>query len=94
MMDEDDRRRRARELAQARYGFRWHLPIYVLVNVGFVVLWWYTGMGFFWPIFPILFWGFAVLAHYLGAYRTMGHEWIEQETEKILREQEGELGER
>jgi hypothetical protein len=29
---EYERRRRAREVAEARYGFRWHLPIYVLVN--------------------------------------------------------------
>ena len=42
----------------------------------------------------MLFWGIAVIAHYWVAYRTMGHEWIERETDKILREQEGELGKR
>lgn len=88
-MEENDRRRRARELAQARYWFRWHPPIYVLVNIGLVVLWWYTGMGFFWPVFPMFFWGIGVVAHYLGAYRTVGRRWVERETEKILQEEEG-----
>lgn len=88
MVDENDGLRRARELAQARYGFRWHLPVYLLVNGGFVLIWWYNGTeSFFWPVFPMLFWGIGLVAHYLGAYGTMGRRWIERETERILREE-------
>jgi hypothetical protein len=81
------RRRRAREMAAARYGFRWHLPTYVLVNAFLVILWAYSGGGFFWPIFPLVFWGLGVLTHYWGAYRSMGTSWIDRETERILREE-------
>ena len=53
-------RERARELALARYRLRWHLPVYVLVNAGLVLIWWTSGAGFFWPAFPIVFWGLGV----------------------------------
>ena len=81
---ENERRRRAREVAEARHGFRWHLPIYVLVNGFLVVVWAVSGVGFFWPIFPLVFWGMGLFAHYWGAYRSFGGSWIDRETEKIL----------
>lgn len=88
-MDPGLDRARARELAMARYGFRWHLPVYIVVNLGLVAVWFYAGAGFFWPIFPMIFWGIGVLAHYVGAYRTFGEAWIARETEKILQERGG-----
>jgi len=66
-------------IAEARYGFRWHLAIYIIVNLGLVAIWYYTGAGFPWPIFPILFWGLGLLGHYWGAYHTTGGGWIERE---------------
>ncbi|HKX19399.1 MAG TPA: 2TM domain-containing protein [bacterium] len=86
MSAEDERRRRARQTAEARYGFFWHLPIYVIVNLGLVAVWYFSGAGFPWPIFPIFFWGLGVFAHYMAAYHRSGPDWIERETEKILRE--------
>jgi 2TM domain-containing protein len=81
---EYERRRRAREIAEARYGFRWHLPIYVLVNGFLIAIWAYSGGGFFWPAFPFVFWGMGLFAHYWGAYRSFSGSWIDRETEKIL----------
>jgi hypothetical protein len=81
---EYERRRRAREVAEARYGFRWHLPIYVLVNGFLVVIWALSGEGIFWPAFPLVFWGMGLIAHYWGAYRSFGGSWVDRETEKIL----------
>src|SRR5467141_925790 len=88
LVADDARLRRARMIAEARYGFRWHLAIYIIVNLGLVAIWYYTGAGFPWPIFPILFWGLGVLGHYWGAYHTTGGGWIERETQKILQEDE------
>ena len=85
---DDARLRRARMIAEARYGFRWHLAIYIIVNLGLVAIWYYTGAGFPWPLFPILFWGLGVLGHYWGAYHTTGGGWIERETRKILQEED------
>ena len=70
-------------IAEARYGFRWHLAIYIIVNLGLVAIWYYTGAGFPWPLFPTLFWGLGVLGHYWGAYHTTGGGWIERETRRF-----------
>jgi fatty acid desaturase len=87
---DDDRQSRARSLAEARYAFRWHLPIYLIVNTGLVAIWYFSGGGFPWPLFPIVFWGLGVVGHYIGAYHVrLGEDWIERETQKILTEQPG-----
>lgn len=93
-MDETGERRRAREMAQARFLLRVHALVYVLVNVGLLVIWWNRGRGYFWPGFPIVFWGVGVIAHYLVAYRMTGRGWIDRETDRILRERERESGDR
>ncbi len=89
MEGEDERGSRAREIAEARYGFRWHLVIYVVVNLGLVLIWYFAGDGFPWPVFPLVFWGIGLASHYVGAYRTPGKAWIDRETERILSEQGG-----
>lgn len=91
-MEDEGRRRRARQLAEERYGFRWHLGWYVAVNVGLIGIWFFTGLPngvFFWPVFPLVFWGIFVFVHYVSAYRKVGRGWVQKETEKILREEEG-----
>jgi hypothetical protein len=87
---DDERRRYARRVAEARFGFRWHLPIYIIVNVGLVMIWLFsTGPASFpWPLFPIFFWGIGVFSHYMAAYHSSNAGWIERETDKILKEKE------
>lgn len=87
-MTEDARTAHARRIAESRYGFLWHLPIYVIVNLGLVGIWLAGGQGFFWPIFPIFFWGIGLCSHYMSAYRAPGVSWVDRETEKILAEQQ------
>lgn len=82
----EDARARARQVAATRYAFLWHLPIYVIVNVGLVLVWYFTDRSFPWPIFPIVFWGFGLFSHYMGAYRSTG--WIDRETQRILDEEQ------
>jgi fatty acid desaturase len=86
-MADDERTRRARQLAEARYGFMWHLPIYLIVNAGLVMIWLFSGGGFPWPLFSIVFWGMGVFAHYFAAYQMSGVGWIDRETQKILGEE-------
>jgi len=88
MTMDETRRRRARMIAEARYGFRWHVIVYIVVNLGLVAIWYYSGAGFPWPIFPILFWGLGLFAHYMGAYHSPGTGWVDRETEKILKEED------
>jgi hypothetical protein len=83
---DDEARMRARKIAESRYGFLWHLPIYLIVNIGLVGIWYFTDRSFFWPIFPIFFWGIGLFSHYMTAYRAPGSDWVERETQKILDE--------
>ena len=90
-MSKDERRRKAREIAELRYWFRWHLLIYAVVNAGFVGIWYYNGAeGFPWPFYPVVFWGLGLAAHYLFAYHIISksEEWMDKETEKILKDAE------
>jgi hypothetical protein len=77
----DDLRSRAIARLRARSEFRRHLLIYVAINAFVVLIWWWTGVGFFWPIFPIFFWGIGIVAH---AWQTYGSD--EFSEERIRRE--------
>ena len=63
-------RERAVQRLKKQRDFRTHLFVYLLVN-GFVVLIWAMtdSGGFFWPAFPIGFWGIGLLLNGWDAYR-------------------------
>lgn len=66
-----DVRTTARKRLEERRGFVPHLIVFLVVNAGLVVLWMATGPdGFFWPAFPILFWGAGLLTHAWNAFFT------------------------
>jgi len=48
-------------------GWYYHLIIYLVVNVSFSVYVLITG-GFFWPVFPIIFWGAGLAVHCIGVF--------------------------
>jgi hypothetical protein len=48
---------------QARMGFFVHASIYVVMNLGFVAIWYMTGSTYPWFVWPALGWGIGVLAH-------------------------------
>jgi hypothetical protein len=64
-------RERAIKHLEKRRGFSGHLLVYVLVNGFLVAIWAVTGLhGFFWPVFPILGWGVAVVLNAWDVLRT------------------------
>jgi hypothetical protein len=46
----------------ARAAFNEHLRTYLMVMALLVAIWALTGMGYFWPIWPALGWGIAVVS--------------------------------
>jgi polyferredoxin len=80
-VSEDELRRRAVKRLQAKAGFWMHLAVYLAVNAFLVMIWFFTGTGFFWPIFPIAGWGIGVAA---SAWDAFGREPITEE--RIQRE--------
>jgi uncharacterized ion transporter superfamily protein YfcC len=54
---------------RAKQGYWWQLAGSVVAAVVMVLIWALSGMGYFWPVWPI---AFIVLALILGAIRTWG----------------------
>jgi hypothetical protein len=79
-------RERAIRHLKKRRDFYGHLLVYTLVNGFLVTIWAVTDLhGFFWPIFPILGWGVAVVLNAWDVYRsdTLSEEQIQREITRI-----------
>lgn len=65
-----DSRAAARKRLEEQRGFVPHLIVYLVVNAGLVLVWAMTigPDGFFWPVFPIVFWGVGIVLHAWSAY--------------------------
>jgi hypothetical protein len=64
---EDLRQQAARRLKQRR-DFWAHLVIYIMVNTFLVVLWAFTGSGFFWPVIVMFAWGIGLAMNAYEAF--------------------------
>ena len=54
---------RPRDDHAKRRAHRAHVRAYLVFCVAMVVLWAVTGLGYFWPIWPIMGWGIGVASH-------------------------------
>ncbi len=82
----EDIRVAARKKIEERRGFVPHLIVYLVVNTGLVLVWAMTGQpGFFWPAFPILFWGIGVVMHGWNAFfsRPVTEADVDRELERL-----------
>lgn len=82
--------------AKARVGFKMHLRSYLIVNAGLWLIWGLTtfsfrdgnadGLGFPWPLFPMLGWGIGLASHYFSVYTRSGNERdrTEREYQKLV----------
>ena len=59
--------RRVRRSAASSDDFRSHLSAFVTVQVLLVTIWALTGMGYFWPVWPMPGWGIGVVSHVSAA---------------------------
>lgn len=54
---------------EGRTSFLWHAAIYVVVNIGLIIINLVFASEFLWFIFPLLGWGIGLTAHYLFGWR-------------------------
>ncbi len=74
MMDENEMRRKAVKIAEAKVGFQVHFAIYLAVNAFLIAIWYATtGFGFPWFVFVTFGWGIGIVGHFLAAYRGEGY---------------------
>ncbi|MGC4109719.1 MAG: 2TM domain-containing protein [Nocardioides sp.] len=78
-----DLRETAKKHLEKRRGFVAHLLVYVLVNATTVILWMFTGHGFFWPVFLIAFWGIGLIMNAWDVF--VAHEITEADVDREVR---------
>ncbi|HMG68295.1 MAG TPA: 2TM domain-containing protein [Chitinophagaceae bacterium] len=76
------------KIAKKRASFKYHLGTFIVINIFFWVLWYFTGQhttknGWPWPVWPVFGWGIGLLFHFLGVYVDPGSNGIEREYEKL-----------
>ncbi len=79
----EQRRQVAIKRIKDKNDFRTHLVVYLAVNTMLVVIWAFTGAGFFWPIFPIVGWGVGVVMNAYVVYR--GNIYTEAQIEREMK---------
>jgi len=74
------------ELARKRVDFKRHLVVYLITNAVLWTIWFVTGRGYPWPVWPLAGWGIGVLFHYLFEYRSSRFLSEEEEYKKLKKQ--------
>lgn len=83
-------RRKAEERVERRMGFYTHLVVYLVINAGLAVIWYFVsdhGKGFPWFVIPLGGWGIGVIAHLMSVFvfDKIRERMIEREEARIRR---------
>jgi hypothetical protein len=88
-MNNDERDEALWKIAKKRAMFKRSFSVYVVVNAFLIAVWYFSsGPGsYFWPVWPIIGWGFGILMQYLAAYQGKSIFTDEQEYERLKNQQ-------
>lgn len=75
-------RKEAKEIAETKVAFYIHFVVYIIINIFLMSIWYFTGKGFPWFIFPLVGWGIAVLIHFLFTFVFSGRKFLDRMAEK------------
>jgi hypothetical protein len=80
------------DIARKRASFKSHLVIYLLVNAGLWLIWYFTGARTYgntipWPAWSSFGWGIGLVSHYVSAYTSSGANAVEKEYDKLTQKQ-------
>ena len=85
-LSDNELRRNAREIAEAKLGFYIHLSAYAIVNSLIFMGWWFSGAVYVWIfpwfVFPLFGWGAGILVHYICVFPTPHSGYIESKAEQ------------
>jgi 2TM domain len=83
---EDGLREQAVERLRARRDLGAHVLAFVLVHAFLTLIWWVSGAGFFWPVFPLFGWGIGLAFHAWDVYHPEPSEQrIQAEVDRLRR---------
>ncbi len=78
-------------IARQRASFKKSMISYFLVNTFLVCIWFVTNGrngGYFWPVWPIIGWGFGLAVKYFGAYHGKHFFSTEREYEALKKKEQ------
>lgn len=79
----------AQRHVERKIGFLIHLSVYIIVNIGLILINQITGREHAWPLGPLFFWGLALALYGLRVYlREPGARWKRRMIEQELRKQQ------
>ena len=64
--------------------------VYIVTITAFWIIWYFTGSGYIWPIWPMAGWGIGVFFHYMFDYRSSRFLSEEEEYNRLKRKVERE----
>lgn len=81
---------RARKIVQKKHDLFINVIIYIAANLMFTFIWFMTRVEFFWPIFCMLGWGFALAVMAIDVVRFINNKGysdkVEREYQKLKRD--------
>jgi hypothetical protein len=81
----EDLRKLAISQLRRKRGLQAHVIAYLSVNLLLVAIWYFSGRGYFWPVFLILGWGIGVVFNIWDVYLPdrVTEERIQQEIRRL-----------
>jgi hypothetical protein len=85
IITEEQLREAAIRRIKKRRDFRNHLVAYVIVNAFLVVIWYFTGRGYFWPMWVMIGWGIGLAFNAWDVYgrKEISDAEVQAEMEKL-----------
>jgi hypothetical protein len=84
-MDDRDLRQRAEKRVEEKKSFFWDLGAYIVINAGLFIIWFFTGAGYPWFVWPLLGWGIGLVFHFLSVFVFgSNNAWHEKQVEKEM----------
>ena len=54
--------------SSVRGWLRAHIAVFVIINTGLTAIWAAAGLGYFWPVWPLIGWGMVIAGHAFTAH--------------------------
>jgi hypothetical protein len=88
-MESTEKEKELWKIAKKRVGFRRQLFMYIIVNIMFWLVWYYSEddhtSDFPWPVWPMIGWGIGIVFSYYDAYASPKSDAIQREYEKLTK---------
>ncbi len=87
MPTEEELRQRATDRLKKKRDLVGHVVAYVIVNLFLTLIWFFTGRGYYWPIWVLLGWGIGLAFNIWDVYgrRDISDADIDREVERMRR---------